>query len=64
MTQAPSIWLALRSLRTVLFPGVFAGYLPWRLFGLDRVRINRADPIHLAGVLFIAFCEAHGTLGT
>ena len=57
MTTA-SIGLALRSLLwTFLFPGVFAGYLPWRFFGLDRVRVDWADPIHLAGVML-------GTVGT
>src|SRR6266536_1042261 len=30
-----SAWLALRSLLwTILLPGVFAGYVPWRFFGL------------------------------
>jgi hypothetical protein len=33
----PAIGLALRSLLwTALLPGFFAGYLPWRFFGLAR----------------------------
>lgn len=58
MTTA-SIGLALRSLLwTFLFPGVFAGYLPWRFFGLDRVQVDWADPIHLAGVMLVALGAA------
>jgi protein-S-isoprenylcysteine O-methyltransferase Ste14 len=58
MTRA-SRWsafsLALRSLLwTVLLPGIFAGYLPWRYFGLGQVQLNLQDPIHLLGVLLIA----------
>ena len=31
------MWLALRSLIwTIVFPGFFAGYVPWRFFGLGR----------------------------
>ncbi len=58
-SAASSIGLALRSLLwTVLFPGVFAGYLPWRFFGLSRVRMDWVDPIHLAGVILIALGAA------
>src|SRR5262245_18898701 len=33
-----SVWLAVRSLAwAVALPGVFAGYLPWRYFGLREV---------------------------
>lgn len=54
MTSA-SVALALRSLLwTILLPGVFAGYVPWRFFGLDRVRIDWSDPIHVAGVMILA----------
>jgi protein-S-isoprenylcysteine O-methyltransferase Ste14 len=36
---ASAAWLAARSLLwTVLLPGVFAGYVPWRYFGIARVR--------------------------
>jgi len=34
-------WLAARSLLwTVLFPGVFAGYVPWRFLGISRVQVS------------------------
>ncbi len=47
--------LALRSLLwTVLLPGIFAGYLPWRYFGLGQVRLDLHDPVHLLGILLIA----------
>lgn len=50
-----NILLFLRSLLwTILLPGVFAGYLPWRFFGLNRVRIDRSDPVDLAGVIIVA----------
>jgi protein-S-isoprenylcysteine O-methyltransferase Ste14 len=46
--------LALRSLLwTVLLPGFFAGYLPWRYFGLGRVRLDPHEPLHLLGVVCI-----------
>lgn len=48
--------LAARSLLwTLLLPGVFAGYVPWRYFGLDRVR-GPFTAIQLVGV----FCMAIG----
>jgi protein-S-isoprenylcysteine O-methyltransferase Ste14 len=48
------IWLALRSLAwAVLLPGLFAGYLPWRYFGLANVDLRLSDPLHLAGVVCI-----------
>ena len=45
--------LFLRSLLwTLLLPGFFAGYLPWRYFGVRDVDFNWQDPVHLlAGVL-------------
>jgi protein-S-isoprenylcysteine O-methyltransferase Ste14 len=50
-----SAWLALRSLLwAVLFPGVIAGYLPWRFFGLNQVQINLTRPGDLVGVMCIA----------
>ena len=49
------VWLALRSLAwTVLLPGLFAGYIPWRYFGLRDVDLRLPDPLHLAGVVCIA----------
>jgi protein-S-isoprenylcysteine O-methyltransferase Ste14 len=47
--------LALRSLLwTVLLPGFFAGYLPWRYFGLGQMRLDPHDPLQVFGVLCIA----------
>ncbi len=46
------LWL--RSLLwTILLPGVVAGYLPWAVFGLDRVRWEW-NAGFLAGVLIVA----------
>ena len=48
------MWLAVRSIAwTVLLPGVFAGYLPWRFFGLAHVRLSLQSPVHLLGLLCI-----------
>jgi protein-S-isoprenylcysteine O-methyltransferase Ste14 len=47
--------LALRSLLwTLLLPGFFAGYLPWRYFGLAQVQLDVTRPTHLAGVAMVA----------
>lgn len=49
-----SLWLALRSLLwTALLPGLFAGYLPWRYFGLSQVRLDWTNPLHVAGLVCI-----------
>ncbi len=56
--------LALRSLLwIILLPGVVAGYVPWRFFGLFRAHIEWSDPLDLAGlgcvacgVLLLAAC--------
>jgi protein-S-isoprenylcysteine O-methyltransferase Ste14 len=55
MTGSSGIWLALRSLLwTALLPGLYAGYLPWRFFGLAHVRIIWGNPIQLLSLLVIA----------
>lgn len=47
-----SVWLAARSLLwAVLFPGFFAGYVPWQFFGLSRVQVSQSDPVQLLGLL-------------
>jgi protein-S-isoprenylcysteine O-methyltransferase Ste14 len=59
-----TVALAARSLLwTVLLPGVVAGYVPWRYFGLDRLRIDAATPRQLlglaaigAGIVLLAAC--------
>jgi protein-S-isoprenylcysteine O-methyltransferase Ste14 len=50
-----SAWLAARSLLwTILLPGVVAGYLPWRFFGVGRIaRVDVLRPTGAAGVLVI-----------
>lgn len=51
----PDIWLAWRSLLwTALLPGLFAGYLPWRYFGLAQVQVEWGNPVHLIGLVCIA----------
>jgi len=46
-------WLALRSLLwTILLPGVVAGYVPWRLFGLRQAELT-FSPRRLSGLLCV-----------
>lgn len=50
-----SLWLVLRSLLwTILLPGLFAGYLPWRYFGLERAWLDVWGPRHVLGFSCIA----------
>ena len=56
MTPPSSKWanlsLALRSaLWTVLLPGVIAGYVPWRYFGVGRLHIDLTRPSDVLGLL-------------
>ena len=54
-----SIWLVVRSLLwTILLPGFFAGYVPWRYFGINRVRLDLFSPTDVVGI----FCIGLGTL--
>ncbi len=54
-----AIWLAIRSLAwAVLLPGLFAGYLPWRFFGLAQLDFNFGSPLHLLGLLCIGLGAA------
>ena len=46
----------------MLLPGTFAGYVPWRFFGLAHVPLDLRNPVHLAGLLLIALGAA--LLGT
>lgn len=49
-----SAWLALRSLLwTILLPGFFAGYMPWRFFGLGRSRVEWLNPTSFVGLICI-----------
>ncbi len=48
------MWLALRALFwTLVLPGVFGFYLPWRYFGLREVRVDLSDPRQWFGMLCI-----------
>jgi protein-S-isoprenylcysteine O-methyltransferase Ste14 len=50
----PNFSLVVRSLAwTVLLPGLFAGYLPWRFFGLAHVQLSFQSPVHVLGFLCI-----------
>lgn len=59
-----SVSLAFRSLFwTILLPGFFAGYLPWRYFGLREARVDWSSPLHMlaltcigAGIVLLAAC--------
>ncbi len=49
-----SIWLAVRSIAwAILLPGVVAGYVPWRFFGLSHVQLDLHTPVQVAGLLLI-----------
>lgn len=47
--------LALRSLLwTLLLPGMVAGYIPWRFYGLSHVHLDFTNPLTLLTLLLIA----------
>ena len=49
-----SLWLALRSLAWALvLPGFFAGYVPWRYFGLRDVDFTALRPSQLPALLCV-----------
>jgi len=49
-----SIWLALRSVAwAILFPGMVAGYIPWRFFDLGTLTILWTSPAQLFGLACI-----------
>ena len=55
----PAIGLALRSIVwAALLPGLFAGYVPLRFFGLARVQLSLQNPLHVLGLLAIALGAA------
>lgn len=58
-TGVTTIWLAVRSLAwTALLPGLFAGYFPWRFFGLGDVQLSLHNPVHLLGLVGIGLGTA------
>jgi protein-S-isoprenylcysteine O-methyltransferase Ste14 len=53
-SRGAALLLALRSLLwTAILPGVVAGYVPWRFFGLDRWRPDSFSPRHVVAFLSI-----------
>ncbi len=49
-----AIWLAARSAGwTLLLPGVVAGYVPWRFFGVRDVRLSSASPREVLSLVLI-----------
>ncbi len=62
MTQSSNssaVWLFIRSLLwTILLPGLYAGYVPWRFFRLNRAQLDLASPTDALGLL----CIGLGTL--
>jgi len=51
--------LALRSLLwTLLLPGMFGVYLPWRYFGVSRVQVDFTNPLDLLGLGLIVIGAA------
>jgi len=54
-----SLWLALRSIAwALLLPGLFAGYVPWRFFGLAHVQLDLQNPVHILGLVMIGLGAA------
>jgi len=48
---ASSFWLAVRSLLwTILLPGLFAGFVPWRYFGLRYLVMDWSSPRQVLGL--------------
>jgi protein-S-isoprenylcysteine O-methyltransferase Ste14 len=48
------VLLALRSvLWAMLLPGVFAGYVPWRFFGLNQASLDLRHPTTIPGVILM-----------
>ena len=55
MLMLRGAWLALRSLFwAIVLPGVVAGYLPWRFFGLRSVVVDLRAPSHWSGLVLIS----------
>jgi protein-S-isoprenylcysteine O-methyltransferase Ste14 len=54
-----SAWLAIRSVMwALILPGVIAGYIPWRYFGVSRITADPLRPPHAAGLLCIGLGAA------
>lgn len=47
-----ALWLAVRSLCwAVLLPGIVAGYVPWRVFGVRELNLSPTEPLQVSGLL-------------
>ena len=54
MQSWSSAWLALRSIIwTILLPGIVAGYVPWRFFGLGQTQFDLTSPTQFLGLVCI-----------
>lgn len=52
---AGSVLLFLRSLLwVVLLPGMVAGFIPWRYFGLNQAQVSGQSPRHIVALCIIA----------
>jgi protein-S-isoprenylcysteine O-methyltransferase Ste14 len=59
MIKLAAVGLALRSLLwTALLPGLFAGYVPLRFFGLAHVQLSLANPADILGLVAIGLGSA------
>jgi protein-S-isoprenylcysteine O-methyltransferase Ste14 len=52
--RSVSPWLAVRSVAWMLLPFVVAFYVPWTFIGLDAVRVDARNPLHLIGLVLMA----------
>jgi protein-S-isoprenylcysteine O-methyltransferase Ste14 len=53
--SSSTMWLALRGLVwTILLPGFFAGYVPWRFFGVGRAGLDVSRTTSLVGLSCIS----------
>lgn len=58
MTDSARSLVARGALWFVLLPGLLAGYIPWRFFGLGEVSFSAARVGHVAGGLLVAIGAA------
>jgi len=53
-SETSNILLALRSiLWTLLLPGMVAGYIPWRFFGLAHAHLTLVNPVHILALVLL-----------
>ena len=57
--ETSNILLALRSiLWTLLMPGMAAGYIPWRFFGLNHAQLTLTNPVHILSLVMLGLGTA------